>query len=410
MRLIRDFTQTIVTPVASSTACDIVHEPLMDGLCSIGTIVNEAPVARSVSSGVSASAVIQDLTYTARSAGESGNLASIEYVDPSAIGQALSVSMVSSSHVLVSLATSPVTYEVQRITFNVPPDAGSTGLHFGPTIDTSIDYTDVGSDLQTRLRNNFAGYEAVTVTGNFIDGFTITFTGLAGDRPTITLDTSTLTHASVPVDVTITQPVAYSAGGDVTSTATQIKAAIEANTTANALVSITVSGTGSDVQTTQSETYLSGGTTGASDIDADTFTFANHGYKTGLKVQLTTTGTLPTGLATLTSYYLIVLDSSSFKFASSMVRAIAGNAINLTSIGSGTHTVTPAAMNVTVKARASSDGFLFVDVPDLSTTLTDSGDFILQAVDQMYAYIQIVFDVMSGQITVPNHQLTVKGD
>lgn len=43
------------------------------------------------------------------------------------------------------------------------------------------------------------------------------------------------------------------------STATQIKAAVDASSPAHALVSVAVSGTGSNVQTTQSATHLAGG-------------------------------------------------------------------------------------------------------------------------------------------------------
>lgn len=63
---------------------------------------------------------------------------------------------------------------------------------------------------------------------------------------------------------------------------------------------------------------------------------------TGRKVQLTTTGTLPTGLALATDYYLIVVDSTHIQFASSLSNAVAGTAIDLTGAGSGTNTVTGA--------------------------------------------------------------------
>lgn len=61
---------------------------------------------------------------------------------------------------------------------------------------------------------------------------------------------------------------------------------------------------------------------------------------TGRKIQLTTTGTLPTGLSLATDYYLIVVDTTHVQFASSLALAIAGTAINLTGAGSGTSTGT----------------------------------------------------------------------
>lgn len=67
---------------------------------------------------------------------------------------------------------------------------------------------------------------------------------------------------------------------------------------------------------------------------------ANPELVTGRKVQLTTTGTLPTGLSLATDYYLIVVDTTHVQFASSLANAVAGTAINLTGAGSGTNTAT----------------------------------------------------------------------
>lgn len=64
-------------------------------------------------------------------------------------------------------------------------------------------------------------------------------------------------------------------------------------------------------------------------------------FSTGDGVRLTTTGTLPGGLATATTYYVIANASRTvFKLASSLANAWAGTAIDITSAGSGTHTVT----------------------------------------------------------------------
>lgn len=60
---------------------------------------------------------------------------------------------------------------------------------------------------------------------------------------------------------------------------------------------------------------------------------------TGTRVQLTTTGTLPAGLALATDYWLIRMSNSTFELASSYANAIAGTQINITDAGTGTHTV-----------------------------------------------------------------------
>ena len=61
---------------------------------------------------------------------------------------------------------------------------------------------------------------------------------------------------------------------------------------------------------------------------------------TGTRVRLTTTTTLPAGLATATDYYVIKVSDTTFKLATSYANAVAGTAINITDAGTGTHTVT----------------------------------------------------------------------
>lgn len=60
---------------------------------------------------------------------------------------------------------------------------------------------------------------------------------------------------------------------------------------------------------------------------------------TGTRVRLTTTTTLPAGLALATDYYVIKLTDTTFSLATSYANAVAGTAINITDAGTGTHTV-----------------------------------------------------------------------
>lgn len=60
----------------------------------------------------------------------------------------------------------------------------------------------------------------------------------------------------------------------------------------------------------------------------------------GTRVRLTTTTTLPAPLATATDYYVIKVSDTTFKLATSYANAIAGTAINITTTGTGTHTIT----------------------------------------------------------------------
>lgn len=61
---------------------------------------------------------------------------------------------------------------------------------------------------------------------------------------------------------------------------------------------------------------------------------------TGTRVRLTTTTTLPAGLATATDYYVIKLSNTTFSLATSYANAVAGTDIDITDAGTGTHTVT----------------------------------------------------------------------
>ena len=89
--------------------------------------------------------------------------------------------------------------------------------------------------------------------------------------------------------------------------------------------------------------------TWASNLDAstvntatDTITATAHGFRLNTcpgPFRFTTTGTLPSPLAVDTDYWLIVPTQDTFKVATSEHDAAAGTAINLTTTGSGAHTL-----------------------------------------------------------------------
>ena len=61
----------------------------------------------------------------------------------------------------------------------------------------------------------------------------------------------------------------------------------------------------------------------------------------GTAIQLTTTGTLPAGLSTATTYFVIKISSTTFKLAATIADAEAGTpVIDITDTGSGIHTIT----------------------------------------------------------------------
>ena len=59
---------------------------------------------------------------------------------------------------------------------------------------------------------------------------------------------------------------------------------------------------------------------------------------TGTQLTFTTTGTLPAGLSTSTTYFMIYQSATTFKVATTLANAIAGTAVDITDTGSGTHT------------------------------------------------------------------------
>lgn len=80
------------------------------------------------------------------------------------------------------------------------------------------------------------------------------------------------------------------------------------------------------------------------DNTTNTLTKAAHTLVTGDgPFQLTTTGGLPAGLATVTDYWAIRLTDNTFQLATTLANALAGTAIDITTDGTGTQTLTDTA-------------------------------------------------------------------
>lgn len=84
---------------------------------------------------------------------------------------------------------------------------------------------------------------------------------------------------------------------------------------------------------------LSSFSTFTADDTTDICTHTNINLFPYTRVQLTTTTTLPAGLSLATDYYIIKVTDLTCKFATSYANAVAGTAINITSTGTGTHTI-----------------------------------------------------------------------
>lgn len=84
------------------------------------------------------------------------------------------------------------------------------------------------------------------------------------------------------------------------------------------------------------DTFVDGDVT----VGTDNINEGTHGRATGDKCQLTSTGTLPTGLSEDTDYFIVKVDADNFKLATSYDNAIAGTVIDITAAaGGGTHTI-----------------------------------------------------------------------
>jgi len=76
-------------------------------------------------------------------------------------------------------------------------------------------------------------------------------------------------------------------------------------------------------------------------VGTDTINETAHGLLDGDVIQLTSTGTLPAGLALATDYYVIRVDADNFKLAASAKDSEEGVAVDITAAaGGGTHTLT----------------------------------------------------------------------
>ncbi len=130
-------------------------------------------------------------------------------------------------------------------------------------------------------------------------------------------------------------PTGISAGTDyfiIALSATTIRVATsQANASAGTYVDITAAGSGTNYLTTEDPDPFEVNLTTAINYATNVITKASHGFYTGCPVDITTQGfPLPTGLAVATTYYVIVVDSNTFKLATSLANALVGTSIALT--------------------------------------------------------------------------------
>ncbi len=231
----------------------------------------------------------------------------------------------------------------------------------------SLDSSGSGFAIFTTDSNDTATDGSVTQSGTGLS-ISVTQQGAAGGGGTADISNgeyftfsspSTNYYAWFDIDNTGTDPAPGGTGIeiDITASDTAIQAATKAAAAIDALgdfsasstdevITITNAANGAAVNITvgtlsgASATVVTNGSNSEVDTAADTITLTNHGFETGDVVQLSTTGTLPAPLATLTDYYVINIDANTIQLATSAVNAGTGTQINLTTEGTGEHTIT----------------------------------------------------------------------
>ena len=194
--------------------------------------------------GTAASIIMQDLTYTAGEAAECGNTISVAYTSGgtagsevvSVIGQAITVQIASgvstANQVKAAIEANPTTNMLVVVTV--------TGLGTNPQYAGTIKAKKAIQDLTYTADSAGAAGDLINVK--------YTDPGLPSQSLSVTVSTN---------DIEVF--LATEGGGLITSDADTIKALLDGTPAAAALVDITVTGTGTTVQTAQAQTFLAGG-------------------------------------------------------------------------------------------------------------------------------------------------------
>lgn len=149
---------------------------------------------------------------------------------------------------------------------------------------------------------------------------------------------------------------------------------------------------------------------GSVDTTDDEFASTAHDYTTGLKVQVSTSNTIPTGLSLVTDYFVIVTDADNFKFATSLANAQAGTAVNITTQGVGNHTVTPQALagaSVVMQMSNENSPTNWSDISAL-TSITADGNVWFESIDPTGRWARASYSITSGRLSATNTVLIKK--
>lgn len=158
---------------------------------------------------------------------------------------------------------------------------------------------------------------------------------------------------------------------------------------------------GSNVVTYTAKTTPRTFTFPAADVTTgtDSITEASHGLTTGLQVKLSSSGSLPSPLNATSNYWVIVVDANTFKLATSRANALANSPIDLSSQGTGTHTLT-----VQTDFRLYTGGTAATDIRD--TVYAFVAAINQNAEDFVYAYYLSGSNDLPGKVLIQARDLT----
>lgn len=229
--------------------------------------------------------------------------------------------------------------------------------------------------------------------------------GTGGNSISITI-TSGATHGAEVITVVgnaITIQIE-----DGVSTATEVKTAYDLSAAAVALATVSITGTPSNAQAAATIASLASGSATDINLTTNVFTKVAHGFVTGLKVQVTTSTTLPTGISGSTDYFIVKVDADTFKLSDTLAHALAGtNIIDVTTYGAGNQTFTPVAIaGGSIKLQKSNDGTNWSDEGSASN-ITVTAAFWLEKDKPSFRFARVYSTLTAGMYALDLY-ITIK--
>ncbi len=208
--------------------------------------------------------------------------------------------------------------------------------------------------------------------------------GATSSSPTTAINISTAINANATVNTQV-----------IASTTSLGVVTIKAIASGLSIYSLAASTTG-----LSTSTGFPGGTPSDINLTTDVFTHISHGLTTGLRVFVSTnSGSVPTGLTNGGTYYAIKLNEDRYQLATTTMNAVAGTAIDITDVTSGSSiSLRPAALTTAANNgffwEASNDNVNFSSLSTVtysSVTYSAAGNTLWDFGAFNYKYLRVNF-------------------